>query len=86
MVGMKLAIACIDRLLAKHQKVIVAWLYGNHDENASIGVLAALTFKFENNPRVEIRLNTSKFFAHRHRQDNAVRHARRHAAQAAKRG
>ena len=66
MVGMKLAIACIDRLLAKHQKVIVAWLYGNHDENASIGVLAALTFKFENNPRVEIRLNTSKFFAHRH--------------------
>ena len=66
MVGVKLVIACIDRLLEKHQKVIVAWLYGNHDENAAMGILVALVLKFENNPRVEIRFNPSKFFAHQH--------------------
>ena len=38
-------------------RVIVAWLYGKFTmRTASIGVPAALTFKFENNFRVEIRL------------------------------
>ena len=63
-VGMTLAEACIDRLLAKHSKVIVCWLIGNHDPNVAMGAALGLWMKFRNEPRVEINFNPSKFFIH----------------------
>jgi len=63
-VGLKLAVACIERLLAKHEKVIVCWLRGNHDPEIAMAAALALWAWFRNEPRVELNFNPSKFFVH----------------------
>jgi Calcineurin-like phosphoesterase len=65
-VGLRLAVSCIDMLLAKHARVIVAWLRGNHDPEVSLAMLIALQAWFRDEPRVEIEFNPSKFFVHKH--------------------
>src|SRR6185312_8497649 len=61
-VGLKLAVACLERLLAKHERVIVCWLRGNHDPEIAMSAALALWAWFRNEPRVEISFNPSKFF------------------------
>lgn len=65
-VGLRLAVSCIDMLLAKHERVIIAWLRGNHDPEVSLAMLIALQAWFRDEPRIEIEFNPSKFFVHKH--------------------
>src|SRR6185312_14137303 len=61
-VGLRLAVACLERLLAKHERVIVCWLRGNHDPEISMCASLALWAWFRDEPRIEISFNPSKFF------------------------
>src|SRR6185312_14671819 len=63
-VGIRLAVGCILKLLTKHDKVIVAWLRGNHDPEVALGALLALQAWFKDEPRVTLDFNPSKFFAY----------------------
>src|SRR6185312_1700395 len=63
-VGIRLAVGCILKLLNKHERVVVAWLRGNHDPEVALGALLALQAWFKDEPRVSLEFNPSKFFAH----------------------
>ena len=65
-VGLRLSIACIERLLQKHDRVILNWLTGNHDSEKALMVPLALKQGFRNEPRAQIDFNPSKFFVYRH--------------------
>ena len=65
-VGLKLVVACMERLLQKHDRVILNWLTGNHDSEKALMVPLALKQGFRDEPRVQIDFNPSKFFVHRH--------------------
>lgn len=60
-IGMHLATACIEMLLRKHERVVVWWLAGNHDENVAIALMLGLKSWFKDESRVEIDFNPSKF-------------------------
>lgn len=45
------------RVLEKHGEVDVWILPGNHDPDAAFGIAVAVSFFFENNPRVRVRLS-----------------------------
>lgn len=61
-VGVKLLIDCIEMALAKHEKVIVRCLAGNHDPATTPALNIALWAFFHNNPRVEVDCSPSRFF------------------------
>lgn len=52
---------CIDRLAQKHQEVEVVVARGNHDSNSALMLAIALELAYENEPRVTIHRNESKF-------------------------
>jgi len=53
------------KLLAKHKKVILWMMPGNHDPEASFALAMAIKFYFHNEPRVEVDLGTSLYKYHR---------------------
>lgn len=59
--GIKTFRHAILRALEKHPKVMVWLKPGNHDPQAIWSLAFALMAHFENNPRVEIEINPSKF-------------------------
>lgn len=59
--GIKTFRHTILRALEKHKKVIVWIKQGNHDPQAIYALAFALAAYFENDPRVEIEINPSKF-------------------------
>jgi len=63
-VGVKLLIDCVELALAKHAKVIVRCLAGNHDPATTPALNIALWAFFHSNPRVEVDCGPSKFFYH----------------------
>jgi hypothetical protein len=65
-VGIKLAVACIEMLLAKHKQVVVWWLLGNHDPEVALSAMLALWAWFRDEPRIEIEFNPSKFCVLQH--------------------
>ena len=65
-VGLVLAVSCIERLLAKHKRVIICWLRGNHDPEVALGAALGIWASFRDEPRVQIDFNPSKFFTHQH--------------------
>lgn len=64
-VGVELIIWTIDKALAKHDHVEVHVSEGNHDEYASLALLAALWFRYENNPRVTINRDPKSLWSFR---------------------
>jgi hypothetical protein len=63
--GIKTFKHAIFRALEKHQKVMVWIKPGNHDPQAIWALVFALMAYFENNDRVEIEVNPSKFSFYR---------------------
>jgi hypothetical protein len=63
-VGVKLLIDCVEMALAKHRKVIVRCMAGNHDPATTPALNIALWAFFHNNERVEVDCSPSKFFYH----------------------
>lgn len=63
--GVQLMMDCIELALAKHAKVIVRNLPGNHDPHASVALTIALSAFYSNNDRVQIDDDPSEFFFHR---------------------
>lgn len=53
------------RLLEKHETVIVWFLEGNHDPDASAAIALMLALHFDNNPRVKIDTSRAVFRYHR---------------------
>ena len=53
---------CIDRMLTKFNKVLVVNARGNHDEDAAFALNMYLQGVYENEPRVDIPGNDSRFF------------------------
>jgi molybdenum-dependent DNA-binding transcriptional regulator ModE len=56
-VGLRATIYCIQRLLEKHQRVIVRINRGNHDGHSSYALSLMLSCFFHNEPRVEVDLS-----------------------------
>jgi hypothetical protein len=63
-VGVQLLIDCIEMALAKHRKVIVRCLAGNHDPATTPALNIALWAFFNKNDRVFVDCSPSKFFYH----------------------
>lgn len=63
--GVRLMIEVVELALAKHEKVLVRNLPGNHDPHASIALTVALGAFFHNNKRVVVDDDPSEFFFHR---------------------
>lgn len=59
--GAMALVACVRRLLQKHEQVIVWIMPGNHNPDAAFATALALSFFFHNEPRVSVDLNTSAF-------------------------
>lgn len=64
-IGVQLMIDCIEMALAKHRRVIVRCLPGNHDPNSAVYLSIALAAFFSKDERVTIDCDPSKFFWHR---------------------
>jgi len=64
--GVKLMIECIQMALTKHQKVLVRCLPGNHDPETTPTLAIALWAFFQNEVRVDIDCNPSRFFHYKH--------------------
>jgi hypothetical protein len=62
--GAMALIQCILKLLAKHQKVIVWMMPGNHDPDAAFALAMAVSFYFHNEPRVTVDLGRSLYKYH----------------------
>jgi hypothetical protein len=60
-----MAVNIIDLSLAKHQRVLVRVLKGNHDEHSSVALAYFLLAWYRNEPRVKIDVDPSLFFFHR---------------------
>lgn len=58
-IGLRAMIYAIKQALAKHKKVIVRIVKGNHDPHASIGIALAIDAYFHGNERVTVDLNPS---------------------------
>lgn len=56
-VGLRAMLYCINRLLEKHQRVIVRINRGNHDKHAAYALSLMISCYFHNNPRVEVDLS-----------------------------
>jgi hypothetical protein len=56
-VGLRAMLHCINRLLERHQKVVVRINRGNHDKHASYALSLMISCYFHGNPRVEVDLS-----------------------------
>lgn len=63
--GVRALIRCIERLLEKHQNVIVRNNPGNHDPHQAAMLSICLAARFHDNPRVKIDESPSSFFYYR---------------------
>ena len=63
--GAMALVNCIIKLLAKHQRVIVWMMPGNHDPDAAFSLAMALKFYFHNEPRVYVDLGSGLYKYHR---------------------
>lgn len=63
--GAMALIQCILKLLAKHRKVIVWMMPGNHDPDASFSLSMAISFYFHAEPRVLVDMGTALYKYHR---------------------
>lgn len=61
----RLLVSLIEATLARHDRVIVRILKGNHDEHASVAVAYFLLAWFRNEPRVTVEDDPSLYFHHR---------------------
>lgn len=66
MVGVLTFRHIIIRALEKHPKVVVRFVKGNHDPEASFGLAVAIAAFFHDNPRVTVDLCPSAFWYYRH--------------------
>lgn len=64
-VGFRAMIRCIDRLLEKHEKVMVRNNRGNHDPHQAAMLTIAVSAYYHNEPRVDVAETPSGFFFHR---------------------
>jgi hypothetical protein len=55
---------CIELALAKHNRVIVRILPGNHNINSYMAVMFALAERFRDNERVNVQKAPGEFFVH----------------------
>ena len=60
--GVELRISEIEMALAKHDRVIVKEIAGNHDPEISVALAVALAAFFASNDRVTVDLDPSPFF------------------------
>jgi len=56
--------SCIDMAAAKHAKVAVRILPGNHDRTAYMAILFAIAERYRSNPRIEVPQAPGEFFAY----------------------
>lgn len=63
--GAMALIQCVLKLLAKHKKVIVWMMPGNHDPDASMALAMGISFYFHNEPRVTVDMGVSLYKYHR---------------------
>lgn len=63
--GLRALIYCVKAALAKHKKVIVRVVRGNHDTHASFALALAIDAYFANNDRVSVDLSPSTFWYYR---------------------
>jgi hypothetical protein len=56
-VGLRAMIHCVNRLLERHQRVIVRINRGNHDKHSAYALSLMLSCYFHNEPRVEVDLS-----------------------------
>lgn len=61
----RLMVGMVDAALARHERVLVRILKGNHDEHSSVAVAYFLLAWFRNEPRVTVDDDPSLFFRHR---------------------
>jgi hypothetical protein len=64
-VAVRALIACVIRALAKHDRVILRNVPGNHDTHTAIALTVALAAYFHNEPRVTVDDSPSRFFFHK---------------------
>lgn len=62
--GVDALIHCVDRMLEKHESVLVWNVPGNHDPHASFALALAMASHFRNEPRVEVPLRVSLYWYH----------------------
>jgi len=65
-VGIKVMRQCIASALAKHKRVRVVNVVGNHDDTGALWLSAALAHMYEHEPRVEIDTSPAPFTYVRH--------------------
>ena len=64
-IGLRIPIYAVKRALAKHKKVIVRIVKGNHDEHSSFAIALALDAYFHNNLRVKVDLSPAEHWYYR---------------------
>ena len=64
-IGVRAMIECIYAALEKHKQVVVRNMAGNHDDHTSQFLSVALSLYFENNKRVAIEEQPTKFWYYR---------------------
>lgn len=63
-IGIATLASAVETALAKHAKVRVCILPGNHDSTIYLAVMFALAERYRDNPRVEVHKQPSEFFLH----------------------
>lgn len=64
-VGFRAMLRCVDRLLEKHEKVIIRNNPGNHDPHQAVMLNIAVEARYHNEPRVTVESSPSGFYFHR---------------------
>lgn len=64
--GVDLLMECVQMALAKHKRVIVRCLPGNHDDHSALALSVALAAAFKKEPRIDVDTNPGRFWFHRH--------------------
>ncbi len=64
--GVQVLDAITQAALAKHERVIVRMLPGNHDPDAAIALTIAIAMAYRDNPRVTVDLDPSLHWYYRH--------------------
>lgn len=61
----QMVLSTIDMALAKHEKVLVRMLPGNHDDRATVAINLALALRYEGHKRVTVDDSPSRFWWYR---------------------